>query len=108
MSLRAFSPKRRTLLLGLASAILASLAVTVRKVVQYAAAPAGEKESDFVFPPSTDQTSPTSITTRPAYPALPFAQRGGFINDASHLNRTSVYGIVKVASDDDVANALRF
>ena len=108
MSLRAFSPKRRTLLLSLASAIVASLAVTVRKLVQYAAAPAGEKESDFVFPPSSDQTLPTSSATRPANPSLPFAQRGGFINDASHLNRTSVYGIVKVTSEDDVGNVLRF
>ena len=108
MNPRAFSPKRRTLLLSLASAIAASLVVTVRKLVQYAAAPTGEKESDFVFPPSMDQARPTSIATRPAYPALPFEQRGGFINDASHLNRTAVYGIVKVTGEGDIANALRF
>ena len=108
MNPRAFSPKRRTLLLSLASAIAASLVVTVRKLVQYAAAPTGEKESDFVFPPSMDQARPTSIATRPAYPALPFEQRGGFINDASHLNRTAVYGIVKVTGEGDIANALQF
>ncbi len=104
----AFSTKRRTLLLSFASAIAASLVVTVRKLVQYAAAPVGEKESDFVFPPSMDQTLPTSIAPRPAYPALPFEQRGGFINDASYLNRTAVYGVVKVTSEGDVANALQF
>src|SRR2546427_330689 len=104
----AFSTKRRTLLLSFASAIAASLVVTVRKLVQYAAAPVGEKESDFVFPPSTDQTPPTSIAPGPAYPALPFEQRGGFINDASYLNRTAVYGVVKVTSEGDVANALQF
>src|SRR5213593_1190359 len=108
MSPRAFSPKRRALLLSLASAIAASLVVTARKLVQYAAAPAGEKESDFVFPPSVGQTWPTSIATRPANPALPFEQRGGFINDASHLNRTAVYGIVKITSEADVGNALAF
>jgi len=108
MNPRAFSPKRRTLLLSLASAIAASLVVTIRKLVQYAAAPTGEKESDFVFPPSMDQARPTSIATRPAYPALPFEQRGGFINDASHLNRTAVYGIVKVTGEGDIANALQF
>src|SRR6266849_7876342 len=108
MSARAFSPKRRTLLLSLASAIAASLVVTIRMLVQYAAAPAGEKESAFVFPPSVEPTRPTRIATHPANPALPFEQRGGSINDASHLNRTPVYGIVKVTSDGDVGNALRF
>src|SRR5437764_8648352 len=55
-----------------------------------------------------DQARPTSIATRPAYPALPFEQRGGFINDASHLNRTAVYGIVKVTGEGDIANSLQF
>src|SRR5437588_8262749 len=104
----AFSTKRRTLLLSFASAIAASLVVTVRKLVQYAAAPVGEKESDFVFPPSMDQTPSTSSAPRPAYPALPFEQRGGFINDASYLNRTAVYGVVKATSEVDVANASQF
>jgi len=108
MSPRAFSPKRRTVLLALASAIAASLLVTIRKVVQYAAAPTGEKESDFVFPPPVEPAPPTRLAPRPANPAVPFEQRGGFINDASHLNRTPVYGIVKVTSEADVGNALRF
>src|SRR5947207_15840396 len=98
-----FSPKRRMLLLSLASAIAASLVVTIRKLVQYAAAPTGEKESDFVFPPSMAQARPTSIATRPAYPALPFEQRGGVLNHASHLNRTAVYGIVQVTGDGSIA-----
>ena len=94
--------------MSLASAIAASLIVGIRKVVQFAAAPAGEKDSDFVFPRSAGQTQPTLIATRPANPALPFEQRGGFINDASHLNRTAVFGIVKVTNDADVGNALAF
>jgi FAD/FMN-containing dehydrogenase len=108
MSARRFNPKRRTLLLSLVSAIAASMILTVRKLVQYAAAPAGEKESDFVFPPSADQTLPTRLTTRPAPADLPLVQRGGFINDASHLNRTAVYGIVKVGGEHDVGAALQF
>src|SRR6202011_5836909 len=35
-------------------------------------------------------------------------QRGGFINDASHLNKTAVYGVVKIGSEDDIRDALRF
>jgi len=32
----------------------------------------------------------------------------GYINDASYLNRTAVYGIVKVTTVQDIQNALQF
>ena len=108
MSPRAFSPKRRTLLVSLASAIAASLVLTVKKIVDYAAAPVGEKESTFAFPDSTAQQTPTAIAARPLSPVLSLEQQGGFINDASHLNRTAVYGVVKVRSEQDIATALQF
>src|SRR5215471_18558267 len=37
-----------------------------------------------------------------------FAQSGGFTNDASHLNRTAIYGVVRVSSEDDIRNTLKF
>lgn len=39
---------------------------------------------------------------------IPFSlgQKGGVINDASCLNKTSVYGIAKITSEDDVKNSL--
>ena len=40
--------------------------------------------------------------------ALPWAQKGGAINDASCVNETAVYGIVQVRSEEDIRNALRF
>jgi FAD/FMN-containing dehydrogenase len=99
---------RRTLFVSLGSGVAAASVVTVRKLVEYAAAPTREKESDFIFPRAAGQLEPTHIATRPADPPVPFEQLGGFIDDASHLNRTAVYGIVKVGTESDVAAALRF
>ncbi|WP_245415923.1 MULTISPECIES: FAD-binding oxidoreductase [Mesorhizobium] len=45
----------------------------------------------------------------PAYdPGLPWKMQGGVLNDASALSRTPVYGVVQVASENDVARALAF
>ncbi|MCO5065155.1 MAG: FAD-binding oxidoreductase [Rhizobiaceae bacterium] len=46
---------------------------------------------------------------RPPYdPALAWKMKGGALNDASALSRTPVYGVVQVASEEDVAAALAF
>lgn len=39
---------------------------------------------------------------------LTWIQRGGTLNDASGLSQTPVHGVVKVTSEEDVANALAF
>lgn len=90
--------------------LLASLVVVAAKrFFDYSAAPAKEKESDFVYPPNADQTKPTKLVLQvPPSQQLPFEQIGGYINDASHLNKTAVYGIVKVTSVEDIQNALQF
>jgi FAD/FMN-containing dehydrogenase len=79
-----------------------------RKIFEYSAAPDKEKESDFVFPPNPEQEKPTVLLAEPNSPPFTFEQRGGFTNDASHLNRTAVYGLVRVNSEDDIRNALQF
>lgn len=43
-----------------------------------------------------------------AAPQPQWAQAGGFINDASCLNRTPIYGLVRVRGVEDIATALRF
>jgi FAD/FMN-containing dehydrogenase len=80
----------------------------VDKIFDYASPPTKAKDCDFVFPATADQTKPTSIIVR--YPLHPpaFSQLGGFINDASCLNKTAVYGIAAISSVDDIRNALRF
>jgi FAD/FMN-containing dehydrogenase len=79
-----------------------------RQAIEDAAAPAGPKGCDFVFPSSTG-TAATAVV--PAdFPArlFPAAQRGGTINDASCLNKTPVHGVLLVRDADDVAHALRY
>ena len=104
--LRGPAVKRRTLLVATFSTFAASVFMTVRKVLEFAGAPVGEKQSDFVFPRPA-QPAPARVAT-PADSTISFAQRGGFINDASHLNRTGVYGIVNIGNQADVRNALQF
>jgi hypothetical protein len=83
------------------------LILSAKKIFDYAAAPDYEKESDFVFPHNPDQEKPAVLIAEPKSPPITFKQRGGFTNDASHLNRTAVYGIVRVANEDDMRNALQ-
>src|ERR1700756_4071052 len=81
---------------------IAMAVIAAKEFFEYSAAPVKEKTSDFVYPPNTDQTKPTALVLHVApSPQVPFEQVGGFINDASHLNKTSVYGIVKVTMVDD-------
>jgi len=84
------------------------LILSAKKIFDYAAAPDYEKESDFVFPHNPDQEKPTVLIAEPKSPPISFKQSGGFTNDASHLNKTAVYGIVKISNEDDIRNALQF
>ena len=108
-SSRGVSLKRiRRLLLPVVLVVASVLVVGAKKIFDYAAAPDKEKESDFVFPPDSDQEKPTVLLAEPKSPPFQFEQRGGFTNDASHLNKTAVYGVVRITSEDDVRNALQF
>ena len=82
--------------------------LAARKIYEYAAAPDKEKESNFVFPENPDQEKPTILISEAQAPAFTFEQRGGYVNDASHLNRTAVYGVLRVTSEDDIRNALQY
>ena len=99
---------KRPILATFTFAVIIFLAVAARKVFDYAAPPAGPKECGFVFPVAADQTKPTTVIADPPKNSFSLEQRGGYINDASCLNKTSVYGIVKVHTVDDVRGALQF
>lgn len=100
--------RKRSLLLAFIL-VLASLCVfCAAKIFEYAAAPHHAKESDFLFPDDPSQEKPVLLFTEQNSPPVPFEQRGGFSNDASHLNKTAVYGIVRVSNEDDIRNALQF
>jgi FAD/FMN-containing dehydrogenase len=103
------SPSRRRRWLIALLFVASLVVVAAKKFFDYSAAPTKEKESDFVYPPNADQTKPTTLVLQvPPSQQLPFEQVGGYINDASHLNKTAVYGIVKVSSTEDIQNAVQF
>ncbi len=100
--------RKRSVMLSVVLVVAAFLVASARKIYEYAAAPQRDKESDFVFPQTADQIKPTILISEPKAPPISFKQLGGFTNDASHLNKTAVYGVVKIANEDDIRNALQF
>jgi len=79
-----------------------------KKIVLFSAAPTEEKPCDFIYPESPDQTKPTRITIETPAELDILKQKGGVTNDASCLNKTAVYGVVKVTSVEDVEKTLAF
>lgn len=71
---------------------------------ELAAEPVGEKDCE----PLIDYPEGGSVPA-PIFPeALPWGQTGGHINDASCVDKTPVYGIVRVKTEADIRNALQF
>lgn len=96
---------RRTALVTLAAAGL--LTAAGREVQLLSAEPSGQGECHPLPPAESNLTDPTPpAASNPAQ--LPWQQEGGFINDASCLNRTPVHGIVQVRTEADIVNALQF
>src|SRR5262249_17527904 len=85
--------RRRSFVLVLALLLVSSFLLIFAKIFEYSAAPAGEKQSDFISPPTPDQAAPVASQAETGTAAIQFRQRAGFINDASHLNKTAIYGI---------------
>lgn len=90
-------------------AVVSALAATGYEVNRLSADPVGEKDCPPVFAKvgaSTEinvEIAPLSVGER-----LQWEQKGGTINDVSCLDRTPVYGIVRITSVDDIKNALQF
>jgi FAD/FMN-containing dehydrogenase len=92
-------------------AVVSALAATGYEVNRLAADPAGEKDCPPVFAEANaSSTSQINVEIAPlsAGEMLKWEQKGGTINDVSCLDRTPVYGIVKITSVDDIKNALQF
>ncbi len=87
--------------------MLMALMVGVKKIFEYAAPPSTPKNCDFAYPTVFDATKLTNIAIDVSE-KFAWEQRGGVMNDASCLNKTSVYGVIDVRSVDDVKNALKF
>jgi len=92
--------------IGSAAAVLLA-AIGIRRGWDLAAAPGQPKECLFTYPPLAEKRTETVLPER--YPLhVPFSQRAGFVHDASCLNRTPVYGVIAVRTEEDVRNALQF
>ena len=92
-------------------AVVSALAATGYEVNRLAADPVGEKDCPPVFAEANaSSTSQINVEIAPlsAGEILKWEQKGGTINDVSCLDRTPVYGIVKITSVDDIKNALQF
>lgn len=77
-----------------------------KKVFDFAVAPSEEKECDFSYPTIRDAKGLTLRYEALDSAQLPVLQRGGSINDASCLNKTPVYAIVEIRSEEDLRRAL--
>ena len=82
------------------------MAALAKQVFDYAAPPTKEKDSDFAYPDAKGPDS--SGVSAVSQSDITLHQRGGTINDASHLNKTAVHGVAKISSVDDIKNALQY
>lgn len=100
---------RTSSLLLLISFLVAFFALlSIKKIVEYSSAPSKNKKCDFAYPPTTEQTPSHTLVITRSKPAFHLEQYGGYINDASCLNKTPIYGMVKITTVDDIRNALAF
>src|SRR5215210_2962311 len=91
--------------------VASAIAATGYEVSRLSANPVGEKDCPPMFAENaiaTNMQINVEIAPFSANEMLRWKQKGGTINDASCLDRTSVYGIVQVTNVDDIKNALKF
>src|SRR5687768_6786956 len=91
-------------------ALVSLVAGTAYEVNRLSAEPQAEKDCEPIPSTGNGTTSANEVRVEisplPTSALLKWKQKGGTINDASCLDRTNVYGIVEIASADDVKNAL--
>lgn len=92
----------RKLVIG-ASVVGVAAAGAVIAAAPLAADPDGEKDCGNVLPDLPGSAAANAWVAEPRW-----AQRGGFVNDASCLSRTAVAGVVAVRSEADVRGALGY
>jgi FAD/FMN-containing dehydrogenase len=80
--------------------------IIAKKTHDLSSAPGKEKDCAFAYPFPTDTKGLTIRYEALDGSTLSVEQRGGTINDASCLNKTSIYGIVSIRSEDDLRKAL--
>ncbi|MGQ0383793.1 MAG: FAD-binding oxidoreductase [Gammaproteobacteria bacterium] len=75
-------------------------------IYRFAAAPLGERPCIYTYPLRGDAAGLAVSYESLDGSTLTVLQRGGEINDASCLNRTPVYAVIEIRSEDDLRGAL--
>ena len=83
--------------------IVSLISWTAGLLIYWATPPTKDPIYNFTYP-HINQT--TINTIQYSTNILPFAQIGGFINDASHLNKTPIFGITRPKSIADLQNTV--
>lgn len=83
--------------------LLLILTVALKRLYDLAKNPTEAKNCFFTFPTLTNNSSTLSIAT-PTW----LTQKGGFVNDASCLNKTPIFGMVKIINENDIKTTLEF
>ena len=88
---------------------VALLALGAKKTYDLAAPPVADKPCDFIYPVSSSEKSAIAKLFDTAKKnMISLMQKGGFINDASCVNKTAIHGIVDVQKEEDIKKALKY
>lgn len=88
--------------------IAATTLLVGKKTYDMAATPKKARDCDFAYPQPDPNTELQIEMITLDDLDVDIQQSGGVINDASCLNKTNVYGIAQIRTEDDVAKALAF
>ncbi|MGE0280157.1 MAG: FAD-dependent oxidoreductase [Rhizobiaceae bacterium] len=98
----------RRLLIG-GAAVVAGLGWAGTTLARLGRDPSGRKDLGRIADVDGIVLAEQPLANPPAFdPGLTWLSKGGELNDASALSRTPVYGVVAVASEEDIAKALAF
>jgi len=88
--------------------LLVGAVAGIQKVLYYAKDPQGPKECPPLNP-VTGEDSTKNVLSISKEDRIPnWKQRGGYINDASCLNKTAVHGVIEVRRLEDIQEALTY
>lgn len=98
--------KKRRTIFGIIIFVISLLGI--KNILLYTLEPTSPKNCDYKYPSGDKQVESTTILAESASELIELYQKGGFTNDASCMNKTSVYGVVAVHNIDDVRKTLEF
>lgn len=104
------SVKNRFLFLCFVPIILLVILISIiKKTVYLSSGPTAEKDCHLLYPLTTSDSSKTNtIVMENQKEEIPFFQKGGVIDDISCLNKTTVFGITKPKTEEEIQKTILF